>query len=370
MVIWAGWNQSTSSPFRLNNVPSNIMAFAELISRIPTLDILKRSIERGRVGHAYLFTGADRQVLEQASRAFAKAMNCEDPTMHPKDETQPSAEFCDHCHACERIQANHHGDVQWVRPESKMRIITIHQMRQLMDTLHLKPNDARYKVWTIVDADRMNPQSANAFLKTLEEPPGSSLMILLSTQPERLLDTIRSRCLRLNFPGEQTATLRAEHQSWLTSFAQQVCGKDSGMLDRYKALDILMVLMTDARASISDDLKDRFLTDLPDDVDPKMLEKRDLELKAAVEAEYRRKRSEIFTALEWWLRDVWMLSIQCEPSLLTFPDLMGQGSELASRYSNKQLLENIHLIEKLQRALHTNVQEALALEVHLLKMNL
>jgi DNA polymerase-3 subunit delta' len=346
------------------------MAFAELISQITTLDILKRSIERGRVGHAYLFTGADRTVLEKASRAFAKVMNCEAAEARDGGESAIVAECCDHCSSCERIEANHHGDVQWIRPESKMRIITIQQMRQLMDTLHLKPNDARYKVWTIVDADRMNPQSANAFLKTLEEPPGNSLMILLSTQPDRLLDTIRSRCLRLNFPGEQTATLRSEHQAWLESFAQQVTGKDSGMLDRYKALDVLMGQLSEARSSIEDNLRDRFLSDLPDDVDPKMLEKRDLELKAAVEAEYRRKRSELFTALEWWLRDVWMLSMHADASFLTFPDLHARSAELASRVATKPLLENIRLLEKLQRALHTNVQESLALEVHLLKLNL
>ena len=120
------------------------MAFAELISQIPTLDILKRSIERGRVGHAYLFTGADRTVLERASRAFAKVMNCEGAAGNGESETELTAEYCDGCGSCQRIESNHHGDVQWIRPESKMRIITIQQMRQLMDTLHLKPNDARY----------------------------------------------------------------------------------------------------------------------------------------------------------------------------------------------------------------------------------
>jgi len=156
----------------------------------------------------------------------------------------------------------------------------------------------------------------------------------------------------------------------LDAFAQQVTGKDSGMLDRYKALDILMAQLSEARSSIEEGLRDRFFSDLPDDVDPKMLEKRDQELKAAVEAEYRRKRADLFTALEWWLRDVWMLSMQSDTSFLTFPDLHSRSADLAARILTKPLLENIRLVEKLQRALHTNVQEALALEVHLLKLNL
>jgi len=342
------------------------MAFAELMTQIPALQILQRSMVRQRVGHAYLFTGPDRAVLETASQAFAKAMNCLEKAREAKDQ----ADFCGRCSACERIQANHHGDVQWIRPESKMRMITMDQMRQLMETLHLKPNDARYKVWTIVDADRMNAQSANAFLKTLEEPPANSLMILLSTQPERLLDTIRSRCLRLQFSGEDHTRLRQEHQSWLASFAEHIGGKDSGMLDRYKAMDILLEKLAEARASIETTLKDRFHADLPDDADPKMREKRDLEWKAAVEAEYRRKRSDLFTAMLWWLRDLWLMTLQAGDASLTFPALQEVNATIAARVHAQGVMDNIRLVEKLQRALHTNVQEALALEVHLLKLNL
>jgi DNA polymerase-3 subunit delta' len=346
------------------------MAFAKLISEIPTLGILQKSIERERIGHAYLFTGANRETLERAATAFAKAVNCPQPHDSNEASLSRSAEFCDHCTTCERISADHHGDVQWIRPESKMRIITMTQMRQLMDTLHLKPNDAKTKVWMISDADRMNPQSANAFLKTLEEPPENSLMILLSTQPDRLLDTILSRCLRLNFPGDSTSTMQTEHQAWLEKFAHQLAVKDSGMLDRYKALDILLQKLTEARLNIEDTLKDRFLGDLPNDIEPKIREKRELELKAAIEAEYRRRRADVFTALEWWLRDAWLLSLQADASTLTFPALAQATQELASRVDARKLLDNIRLVEKLQRVLHTNVQEALALEVHLLKLNL
>lgn len=345
------------------------MAFAELISKIPTLGILQKSIERERIGHAYLFVGAHRDTLEKAALAFAKAVNCPQSVHSDRKPIGQSAEFCDQCTTCERISSNNHGDIQWIRPESKMRIITMTQMRQLMETLHLKPNDARTKVWMISDADRMNQQSANAFLKTLEEPPENSLMILLSTQPDRLLDTILSRCLRLNFPGDPTSTMQIEHQSWLERFAQQLAVKNSGMLDRYKALDILLEKLSEARNHIEDTLKDRFLGDLPNDIEPKIREKRDQELKAAIEAEYRRKRADIFTALEWWLRDAWLISLKADPSTLTFQDLKAATETLAAQVDTRKLLDNIRLVEKLQRVLHTNVQEALALEVHILKLN-
>ena len=346
------------------------MAFAELISEIPTLGILKKSIESARIGHAYLFTGADRETLDRAAVAFAKSVNCTQATHASEPSPSNVAEYCDHCTTCEQISADHHGDVQWIPPESKSRLITLPQIRQLMETLHLKANDARTKVWMIADADRMNQQSANAFLKTLEEPPENSLMILLSTQPDRLLETIQSRCLRLNFPGDSSSTMKSEHQSWLEVFARQLAAKDSGMLDRYKALDTLMEKLAEARHQIEDGLKDRFLGDLPNDVEPKIREKRDKELKAAIEGQYRRRRTDVFNALEWWLRDAWLLSLQAEISTLTFPDLAPASHELATRTDAGKLLDNIRLIEKLQRVLHTNVQETLALEVHLLKLNL
>ncbi len=346
------------------------MAFAQIISEIPTLDILKKSIERQRIGHAYLFTGANREILEKAAISFAKAVNCLEAPSDQMGSMQIEADFCDQCDSCKRINLDHHGDVQWIRPESKMRMITMAQMRQLMETLHLKPNDARTKVWMITDADRMNQQSANAFLKTLEEPPENSLMILLSAQPERLLDTIRSRCLRLNFPGDSTSAMQNEHQSWLEKFSTQVGSQNSGMLDRYKALDILLEILSEARQSIESILKEKFLGDLPNDVEPKIREKRELELKAAVEAEYRRRRTDVFAAFEWWLRDAWLLTLGADTSNLTFPKLKQVTQELADRVDARKMLENIRLIEKLQRILHTNVQEALALEVHLLKLNL
>src|SRR5205085_11554436 len=87
------------------------------------------------------------------------------------------------------------------RPESKTRIITIEQMRDLMKLIHLKPTEAASKVAVLAAADRLNVQAANAFFKTLEEPPSRSIIVLLTVEPDRILETIQSRCLRLSFSG-------------------------------------------------------------------------------------------------------------------------------------------------------------------------
>ena len=91
-------------------------------------------------------------------------------------------------------------------------------MRELMREVQLRPTEAEFKVVVIVAADRLNVQAANAFLKTLEEPPEKSTLILLTTEPQRILETIQSRCLRLNFAGEAKRPLDAAQMEWLVKF--------------------------------------------------------------------------------------------------------------------------------------------------------
>src|SRR5213592_2285026 len=174
------------------------MAFKDFPAQEQGVQLLQRSLKRGRLAHAYLFTGHQLDELEALARTLAKTLNCSQPT---KADGKP-VDCCDACLACRKINGDNHADVYWVRPESKSRVIVIEQMRELMQVIHLKPTEAEYKVAVIVAADRLNVQAANAFLKTLEEPPAKSVLILLSTEPQRLLETILSRCLRLNFAGK------------------------------------------------------------------------------------------------------------------------------------------------------------------------
>src|SRR5262245_11612961 len=172
------------------------MSFADFPEQQELVQLLQRSLERGRLAHAYLFAGVNLAELEAMARTLAKAINCHNPPR--KSHTGLPLDSCDACASCRRIQSEAHPDVFWVRPESKSRVITIDQMRDLMHNVHLKPTHAAWKVAIAVAADRLNVQAANAFLKTLEEPPANSILILLTTEPEQILETILSRCLRLN----------------------------------------------------------------------------------------------------------------------------------------------------------------------------
>src|SRR5690348_5065862 len=152
------------------------MAFKNFSSQRPGIQLLQRSLERGRLAHAYLFIGDELEELEALARTLAKTLNCQEPVV----ARGVAIDSCDQCLSCRRIGHENHPDVHWVRPESKSRVITTEQMRSLMGEIQLKPGEAEYKIAVVVAADRLRIEAANAFLKTLEEPPAKSVLILLT----------------------------------------------------------------------------------------------------------------------------------------------------------------------------------------------
>jgi len=158
------------------------MAFKHFPRQTQGVQLLQRSLARGRLGHAYLFVGHQLEELESLARTLAKTLNCRKPVK----TGDVAIDCCDDCPVCRKIDNHTHADVHWARPESKSRVVTIEQMRDLMREIQLKPAEAEYKVAIITAADRLNPQAANAFLKTLEEPPAKSVLILLTTELQRI----------------------------------------------------------------------------------------------------------------------------------------------------------------------------------------
>jgi DNA polymerase-3 subunit delta' len=343
------------------------MSFAALSGHSQSVQLLQRSLERGRLGHAYLFTGDSLDELEAVAATLAKTLNCQQPT-HSAGGV--AIDCCGHCLTCRKIADANHADVQWVRPESKSRVITVDQMRDLMQTIYLKPTEADYKVAVIVAADRLNVQAANAFLKTLEEPPPRSLLILLSTEPQQLLETILSRCLRLSFASGSGAKFNPGLLAWLDTFAELAAAGKNGLLGRYQLLGLLLQHLGQLKEGIEHDLTARSPLERYDDVDPKLREKWEDELTAAIESEYRRRRTEVMACLQWWLRDLWLQKLAAAEDLVSFPQLVQAARSIAPRISLQDALDNLQVLEKLQRLLATNVQEALAVEVSLLKLKL
>jgi DNA polymerase-3 subunit delta' len=301
------------------------------------------------------------------ARALAKTVNCFSPPRRAANGLP--LDSCDHCDSCRRIDQYIHPDVSWIRPESRSRVIKIEEIRELMQTVNLKPTVATFKVGVIVAADRLNIQAANAFLKTLEEPPPKSLLILLTTEPQRILETILSRCLRLSF-ADAGRKFDASHTAWLGSFTSMAASGAGGLLARYRLLGLIMQKLAQQRQEIEKALNARSPLERYENLEADTRDKLEDELAAAVEAEYRRQRTDLIGVLHWWLRDVWLQSLAAGADLLSFPDLAAAAQAVARRISPAEARSNLEEVDRLQRHLHSNVQEALALEVGLLKLRL
>src|SRR5262245_1510381 len=120
------------------------MAFKDFPEHEQGVGLLQRSLQRGRLGHAYLFAGEQIEELERLARTLAKTLNCERPVTAEKGG--PAMDCCDECGNCLKIDGDAHPDIHWARPEAKSRVITIDQTRELMRQVQLRPTEAKFKV--------------------------------------------------------------------------------------------------------------------------------------------------------------------------------------------------------------------------------
>ena len=147
--------------------------------------LLKNMITRQRIPNGLLMWGPSGVGKAMAAIALAKAINCTE-TMIPGDA-------CDGCLSCRKIDHGNHPDVIQVSPVKKSRIIDVEAIDNMIEMASLRPHEADWRVFIIHEADRMRDPAQNHLLKTLEEPLGPSLFILITEHPQILLPTIRSR---------------------------------------------------------------------------------------------------------------------------------------------------------------------------------
>ena len=168
----------------------------------------QRVVQRDRLAHAYLFAGPSGVGKRLFALEFAQALLCENS---PPDKL----EACDRCPACALVQAGNHPDLFIAGRLEESLELKIETVREFRENFALKPARGRGRVAILDDADFMNEESANCLLKTLEEPPPRSVLILIGTSPDRQLPTIVSRCQMVNFsplrPNVVTEVLRANN---------------------------------------------------------------------------------------------------------------------------------------------------------------
>ncbi len=177
------------------------MAWRRVRGHEALTEAFRRAFRRGRLAHAYLFTGPPGVGKHLFAVELAKALLCE--AADRRDEL----EACDICPACIQVEAGTHPDFfRTVRPAERHEF-PIDLMRELCDGLALRSARGRGKVALVDDADDLNAESANCFLKTLEEPPPGSVLILIGSSPDLQLPTVVSRCQVVRFAPLDESTV-------------------------------------------------------------------------------------------------------------------------------------------------------------------
>lgn len=166
------------------------MSFKDVLGHEKPLEQLKRAIRNDRVAHSYLFWGSEGIGKKRVALQFAKALNC-------LADGTTGEEACDRCISCRKVDHHLHPDILLIEPENQT--IKKEQVLQMQKDLSYRPYEGRRRVCILTAVDRMAPNMSNTLLKTLEEPPLHTVLILLANHPRFLLPTILSRCQTIRF---------------------------------------------------------------------------------------------------------------------------------------------------------------------------
>ena len=302
---------------------------------------LQRAHDQQRLAHAYLISGAVGTGKRRLASRLANLVNGTD---------------------AEDVFAS--GDVYLAEPESKSRRIIIAQIRELEHSLQMRAQNGRRKVAIVSDADRLQAQAANAFLKTLEEPPNDSLLLLLSAMPEALPDTILSRCIPIPLAPLQDAIPSEEERELVELLRATASASASGVQVAYRLAQGLQRLLAAVKEAIQAEnaaaLK-REETRYKNTTDGAWLDEREDHFKALNESQYLQRRAQLVEVLYRWWSDVLRAGTGVERREI--PSAAAETRAIAAKLSMPEILKRIRRVEELRDHLGRNIQEALALEV-------
>jgi len=320
------------------------VSFSRILGHDRQKELLQRAIDTHRLPHAYLFEGPEGIGKRLVALALTKRLFCE------------TGQGCCNCPACRKIEHHNHPDLHLLEPDGQF--IKIEQIRGIQKELSFRPLEAPRKVCLIDGAERLNPAAGNALLKTLEEPSGDALLILLSSRPENILSTIRSRCQRLPFTRLPQARLKEvllERMALDATEGHILAALSEGSFK--KALGKDRDLYLEKRRELLKSLT----TLAPGRVLPLF------EL-AQTLSEEKDRIFDILDIFQAFYRDLLLYRQGRPEEELVNIDLAEKIRRVAARESLPSLLVKLDAIESARRHLERNVNRQLALEVLLMRL--
>jgi DNA polymerase III subunit delta' len=332
------------------------MPFSEVFGHARPLGLLSRSIARRSLPPSLLFTGPDGVGKRLAARAVAEALNCLSPA---------GGDACGTCTACRRIAKGTHPDVIAIEPPDA-GAIKIELVRPAIAATAYKPFEGRCRVVIVDEADRLTDDAENALLKSLEEPPAGSVFILVTSRPEMLLATIRSRCSQLRFgrlAAGDVARLLSERHGVPADEAHAIAAVADGSPGR--ALEAGSKAYRDARAAALSALQTAARASSPK---ARLQAAAGLMAGKASSAGEREELATRITMLASLLRDLALVSQAGDPGGLANGDLADELGELGGSFGSERALQAFAAADRAVAALRRNASPKVVaawLSVHL-----
>jgi DNA polymerase-3 subunit delta' len=322
------------------------MKLTQIRGQAHIVSILSQAIKNNRLAHAYLFSGPDGVGKKTTALALAKALNCLNRT----------GAACLKCTSCHKLDQAQHPDVRLLSAEGNY--IKIESIRSLQQRLAVKPYEGSLKIEIIDEADKLTTQAANCLLKTLEEPPANSLIILVSAQPYNLPLTVRSRCQHLTFNqlAEDEIVELLKDKGFTTAQCRLIAFFCQGSLAQALRSDLEQIL------------SERTLL-LKEMIEVFPLSAEALLSWAQTLSGNDEQTERTLKWLQLWYRDLLIIRRKAEHSRLVNEDKRSTLNRQAAQFGTNDLYKMLKAIERTRELLARNVNSQLALEVLLMDLN-
>lgn len=330
------------------------MPFADIIGHDGPKRKIRTALGQQTIGHAYLFSGDEGIGKRLTAVRFAQALSCETPPA----SSQPDS--CGECRACRQVATGTYPDALMVQPEREKANpqIKIDQVREIERHMIYRPLFSSHKICIIDDADRLTTNAANAFLKTLEDPPEHSVFILVTSQPFRLLATVRSRCLTLKFSSATSMQFEGA-----LALKRAVASDDAKFLAQISGNRIGVAFEMDTAHLRSQ--HDHFFQLCEDQTpaNPTTI------LQRAEDLSKTKRFPDVIEWLTHGLRDLLLVSINAERDLLLHQKNVETLHHVAESVDPAHVVELAERLQTLEQAPRQNLNLQLALENFLLRFH-
>ncbi len=323
------------------------MPFKEVVGHARLVTLLSQAIARGTLPPALLLAGPAGIGKRRVALALAASINC----LKPRSGDGLERDACGTCAACQRIGRGVHPDVIVLEPGDSGSI-KIEPVRDVVSRAGYRPFEGRRRVVIIDEADALSEEAQNALLKTLEEPPSASVFVLVSSMPDSLLATVRSRCPRLRFgplsPADVAAVLVRDHR-YAEADARAAAVDAEGSVGR--ALADQSADLVEARSSAT-----RVLLDAARTGDPvgRLASAQSLSGKKDKPAAERDQLTACLRVMASMLRDLGLLASRVDPSALANADLRADLDTLSRSYDADRSVRAYAAVDRALAALERN----------------